>query len=322
MPRTLFSLTLSFLGLAFLGRLAFELKGLFPQSSLVDSDIGAPVLAFTTLVAGGATWWVFFRRSGDRFLACLGSLGMGCLLFLVAVIPIREEQIRAEERLDNALAENRTALSRLVAGQRLAERQRLLKERETQGTDVFSSYEGRVPLAELSQLRQLHNQLLAEVEAAGSAYELAMEAAGGGGLAEWLRAPSVEYLNTQASRLAELYSAARQFTELLESFSAAYLEGIDALDLSEAGRRAALAERQRLQLALQSDQVLEFRQLDQQLVALSLRLVRLLADDWGNWTWNQREQSVVFADPSLERTVAEIIAELDFLRESADDLQP
>ncbi|NBD39198.1 MAG: hypothetical protein GVY10_11580 [Verrucomicrobia bacterium] len=241
------------------------------------------------------------RLRVDYLLRSFLAVALTGIFLLLPLLIARETQLAADAMARNEIADLRESVRLAEARQRQELRKEMRDREQEQGPDRYTSYEGKLPPAQLRLLRQLDERMRDKLKAEAEAYRNALEANPIRGPEEWIRFRTLDELETEIARQRDLYEQTRRFTEFFESFEKRYLEEIEQAALSPAARRVAIAELERVLQSWRRDQAYELRKLDLQALGSALQALDALREGWGSWAFLPREDRLRFRDPSVEQ---------------------
>ena len=193
-------------------------------------------------------------------------------------------------------------------------------------TDRFVQYEGRIPDDTLNQLRELDRKMQEEVQAQADAYSRALEDNPTHGPDDWIHYRTLDQLEMERTAFQALYQQTRAFTQFIEDFEERYTGEIESLQLQPPADRIAIAEMERILQGWKQARVYDLRKLDVEFFANALRILDLLREAWGHWSYSPRDKVVQFDNPDQELRFSEavlnlkaILAELEVIEGKADD---
>ena len=318
-------LVLAFLCLL-LGIGFYLLTGWYPDVAWLQGAvirIGFPsVLAAACLVL---ILWPARPSGGDPLARSWMAVSlMGCLLISVLILG-REGQLEADRLAEDRLRESANALRLEQIRQQQLKREEVADRRERAKTDRFVQYEGRIPDDTLQQLRELDERMQGEVKTQADAYALAMEQNPTHGPDDWVHFRTLDQLEMERTAHQALYEQTRNFTQFIESFEERYEQEIEELQLQPPADRIAIAELQRILQHWEQTRVYDMRKLDVEFLANALRILDLLREAWGHWSYSPRDKIVHFENPDQELRFSEavlnlkaILAELDVIEDKID----
>ncbi|MEX0330517.1 MAG: hypothetical protein AB3N64_03755 [Puniceicoccaceae bacterium] len=270
--------------------------------------------------------WLFAR---DPVLISWAIVGLAGCLLIFPLILARENQADRDSARQEAIQDSREQLrlQRLRLAKAEEERRAAERaEREQRGqTDRFVQYEGRIPYDTLDALRQLDQQMREALDAQSEAYAAAMEANPTKGPESWIRFRTIDQLEVELAAHRVLYEQTRAFTQFIESFEDTYTRSIESLDLQPPADRIAIAEMERVLQFWERSRVYDLRQLEVRLLGSAIAALNVLREAWGTWSYNPREQRVLFQNPEQEASFYEqiqlvqaIAIEVNAIREALD----
>ena len=96
-------------------------------------------------------------------------------------------------------------------------------------------------------------------------------------------------------------------------------------ELKPPADRIAIAEMERILQFWEAARIYDLRKLDVRLLGSAISALNVLRDAWGQWSYNPREQRVLFQNPAIEarfmeeiQLVQAIAIEVDAIREQLD----
>lgn len=252
-----------------------------------------------------------FGRFGDPWQRLAAAYAVFGAFLLLPLIIAKE----MEQRWEAAQAEDLRLLRREV---RLEQARRLHQERlemqallAQQPRDRFSVYQNRIPLGEIIALRELDARMQALLDAKVAAYQEALGSEVTRGVSEWILFQQPEAFDVELSAYRQLYLRSRQLRDFTAGFEEQYLSELEALDLSEPGRRVGIAELERIVQVWQREGTLELRELDTEALATAIAALQILQRSWGNWRYSIRDGGLQFDDEETQWRFSEAIMALD-----------
>ena len=243
----------------------------------------------------------------------------GCLLILPLLIA-KNAQEHIDEIQDGFVVAEREALQAELRREAQAALNAAREARLNRPRDRFTQYEGRVDLLSLESIRNLDLKMQASLKERSQAYQAALEKNPTRSPDAWLTAASMDELESELTAHQRIYEAARGYTQFVEAFEETYTSEITALDLKPPADRIAIAEMQRVLLFADENQVYELRKLDVELIGSSIAALTILRDEWGNWSFDRREQRLFFDDPAREAAFHAALKRLVNASEAAREL--
>lgn len=223
----------------------------------------------------------------------------GCLL-LAPLIAARVQQGSLDDAADALVAEFHDKQIREFRVRQAAERERLLEELKNRPRDRFSQYDGRVSATDLAAVRDLDERLLSDLQSRADHYKSVLDGNPVLGPTAWQSFQSREQLDAEIEAHRRIYEATRAFTTYVEGFEESYLTAIDDLALKPPADRIAVAEMERILQSWRADHSLDLRRLDVEVLSAALGALNILEDQWGQWNWNPREDTLSFDNPRAE----------------------
>jgi hypothetical protein len=241
----------------------------------------------------------FINRRDPVLVAWLAFGLSGCLLLLPMLLAKS-----AQERFDAAVVEEISSKHRDVQAEIRRDAQTALDEarsaRAARPKDRFSQYEGRIDALSLEKIRTLDQKMEASLKRKGEDYKEALDKYPTQGPDAWMTFRTLEELEQERLAHQKLYEAARGFTQFVESFEDTYTEAVQQMALKPPADRVAIAEMQRILLFAEANKVYELRKLDVEVIGAALAALNVLSAEWGDWSYDRREQSLSFDDPASE----------------------
>jgi hypothetical protein len=248
---------------------------------------------------------------------------MACALVGSAVLlPLaiaQRQEMQVVEKMEAEMAETAAALRLQIRQREQAALDALKKELPL---DRYTVYEGRVEATSLIAIRKLDREMKAELDAASSAYRNALDKFATRGPDEWVLYRTREQLESEYGAHTQLYSATRAFSRVVQTYEERYLARIEELDLQPPADRIAIAELERILQFWEQQQTYTVRRLDEAVLAAAIRVLNVLRENWGDWSYSPREQQMNFKDPAAEIAFAEALAEMMAANAALREIDP
>jgi hypothetical protein len=166
---------------------------------------------------------------------------------------------------------------------------------------------GRIDILSLEKIRSLDLKMEAALKERSDAYKEALELYPTRGPDAWITASMREELQKERAAHQKIYEAARGFTQFVEGFEDAYTAEVEKLELKPPADRVAIAEMQRILQFAEANKVYELRKLDVEAIGAALAALNVLYEEWGNWSFDRRQQVLSFDDPAREAAFQEAL---------------
>lgn len=280
----------------------------YPDVSWMQADfmswVWPSLAAFLSIVT---ILFVSLNRKSDPVQGAWGIMAfVGCML-IVPLILAREQQAQQDAAASESIRQSRE-LMRLQRLKKAEEVRELIADRKERAkTDRFVQYEGKIPADLIDRMRELDSAMLNDVKSHSDAYKQAMDANPSLGPDAWVRFRRIDQLSLEIAKHKELYERTRAFSQFVESFEEQYSAKITALNLQPPADRIAIAELQRILQEWERSKIYELRRLDVRLIGSAIQALNLLSDEWGRWSFDPREQELVFENKDKEAQFAEAI---------------
>ncbi|NDV62949.1 hypothetical protein G0Q06_10840 [Puniceicoccales bacterium CK1056] len=243
----------------------------------------------------------------------------GCLLLL----PLFMAKL-AQERFDEQFAKEISSRQKALQGELRRQAQAALDEvrsaRSTRPKDRFTQYEGRIDVLSLEKIRALDQKMGDALKRKSDDYKEALNTYPTRGPDTWITFRTREELEDERLAHQKLYEAARGFTQFVESFEDSYTEAVDQLALKPPADRVAVAEMQRILLFAEANKVYELRKLDVEAIGAALAALNILLEQWGEWSYDRREQSLSFANSASEASFHQALQRLVVATEAVQNI--
>ena len=271
-------------------------------------------LGVLVIAAAGFLWSARCRR-GDPLPVGFAMIGLtGCLLLIPLAIA-RDQQAREDIERHARIVESRELLRQRQLQLEQIRKAAEADRRERAKSDRFVQYEGRIPDATLEQLRALDARMSSQVQEAANAYADALKANPTKGPESWIRFRSLDQLEAEWAAHKALYEQTRAFTQFIEGFEQQYTGEIAQLALQPPADRIAIAEMERVLQFWERSRIYELRQLDVLSLASALQALSILRDDWGMWSFNPRDNQLVFHDAARQAAFYQALQSLQQIAE-------
>ena len=284
------------------------ITGWYPDVAWIQDDFMSWVWpAFTAFLSVVAILFVSLHKKMDPVQGAWGIMALvGCML-IVPLIFAREQQANADLAAQQHIKQSKESmrLQRLKQAKEIKEQ--IADRKERARTDRFVQYEGKIPEELLDKMRELDAAMLADVKSHADSYEQAMDANPTLGPDAWVRFRRIDQLSLEIAKHKDLYERTRAFSGFVESFEEQYTSKIDALNLQPPADRIAVAELQRILQEWERSKIYELRRLDVRLLGAALTALNILSDEWGSWSYDPREQDILFENKDKEADFVEAI---------------
>jgi len=228
-------------------------------------------------------------------------------MLVIPLIFAREQQAGSDMAAQDRITQSRESLrlQRLRKAEEVKEQ--IADRQERAKTDRFVQYEGKIPADLLDTMRELDAAMLEDVKSHADSYRQALDANPTLGPDAWVRFRRIDQLSLEIAKYKDLYERTRAFAQFVESFEEQYSSKIDALNLQPPADRIAVAELQRILQEWERSKIYELRRLDVKLLGSALAALNILSDEWGSWSYDPRDQNIVFENKEKEAAFAEAI---------------
>jgi hypothetical protein len=297
------------------------LAGLYPDAGWLQHPmmrVAWPAGVALLCIAGLFAARPLNRR--DPLLVVCTFLGLvGCLLLMPLAIA-RDQQAVSDVRQQARIVDLRKQLKVRQLQLEQIRREEAADRAERAKSDRFVRYEGRIPAATLEQLRALDGRMTSQVQDAANSYQAALKANPTKGPDSWLRFRSLDQVEAEWAAHKALYEQTRAFTQFIEGFEERYTREIEDLALQPPADRVAIAEMERVLQYWRASRVYDLRQLDVHSLAAALQALSILRDDWGQWSYNPRENQLLFQDAAREAAFYQALQTLQQIATEVRDI--
>lgn len=294
--RLIQAILLLYLGLGYTG-----VVGWYPDVAWLQRPFWALAWPLAVLAFGLSGLALAPRvRRRDPALVGWALLSLCGCLTLPPLILAKSQQAAADTAARSQLTELRDRVQVEERRREQIRREAARAELAARPRDRFSVYEGRLDAASLQAIRALDERMQREVSSFSASYEETMQAHPVLGPSAWITFQSLGQLEAEQLAHQRLYEATRAFTRFIETFESTYTEAIQSLQLKPPADRVAIAELQRILQSWEDTRLTDLRQLDVEVLASALRALDILQQEWGRWSYNPREQALLFDNPSAE----------------------
>lgn len=314
--RIVFGMLILLFGMAF-----NRLSGWYPDVAWFHSfpvSVGLPVIV--GLMGVGILVGSRNLKRRDPSLAGWLALSLcGCLL-LVPLLIAKAQQEQFDDKKWQEVVRLREELRAEMRRQAQMAFEEARSAQAERSRDRFTQYEGRVDVVSLEKIRTLDQKMEAALKEKSEAYREALETYPTRGPDAWVTMQSLEELSRERAAHLKLYEAARGFTQFVESFEAEYTEQLQKLDLKPPADRVAIAEMERVLQFARANRVYELRKLDVEAIGAALAALNILSDNWSNWSFDRRSQSLSFDDPASEAAFQAALSRLMIATEAVESI--
>lgn len=311
------------------------------QNSILLASVAGFLLLLNrlplVLMEGVSGWWILAPIAGmgmgyalalwiqkdpdsrEFWLRTTVVSGFWCgLLILYLSLVVRENLLREERELrEQAVAE---AVAELEREREAAALKQLSEAADVLERTRFIRHLHRIPVEELLAIHEIDSRIVAEMEKEVGEYRELMESSSLEGPQGWIESREAAELEIQRTAHDRLYAKTRKLLQLTETFEERYLENLLELELSEQGRRVAIAEMERLTQTWVDEDLLRLRRLDVRLLGTALEGLNILIHEWGAWSYSPGDESLQFESDSAQGEFGRILLDLKGITAELDEL--